>query len=235
MRTMEISGRTALVTGANRGLGRHLVQQLRDRGATVYAAARNPAAVDLDGVTPIALDVTDLASVEAAAAATRGVSILVNNAGSSTSSSLLTGDLPDIRLEMDTHYFGTLAVTRALAPQLAEHSRGAVLNILSALSWLAIPRAGAYCAAKSAAWSLTNALRQEMAPGGILVSALHVGYMDTDMAKGVEAAKSDPADIARMAIDGIESDQAEIIADDTSRAVQAALSGGVAALYPKVA
>ena len=232
---MEINGQTALVTGANRGLGRHLAQQLRDRGATVYAAARNPASVDLEGVTPIALDVTDPASVEAAAAATHGVSILVNNAGSSTGSSLLTGDMSAIHLEMDTHYYGTLAVTRAFAPQLAERENGAVLNILSALSWLAIPRAGAYCAAKSAAWSLTNALRQELAPSGILVSALHVGYMDTDMAKSVEAPKADPADIARTAIDGIEAGQAEIIADDTSRAVQAGLSGGVAALYPKVA
>jgi NAD(P)-dependent dehydrogenase (short-subunit alcohol dehydrogenase family) len=232
---MEINGQTALVTGANRGLGRHLAQQLRDRGATVYAAARNPASVDLDGVTPIALDVTDPASVEAAAAATHGVSILVNNAGSSTGSSLLTGDLSAIHLEMDTHYFGTLAVTRAFAPQLAEREQGAVLNILSALSWFAIPRTGAYCAAKSAAWSLTNALRQELAPSGILVSALHVGYMDTDMAKSVEAPKADPSDIARIAIDGIEAGQAEIIADDTSRTVLAGLSGGVAALYPKVA
>jgi NAD(P)-dependent dehydrogenase (short-subunit alcohol dehydrogenase family) len=232
---MEINGQTALVTGANRGLGRHLAQQLRDRGANVYAAARNPESVDLDGVTPIALDVTDPASVEAAASATHGVSILVNNAGSSTGSSLLTGDLSDIRIEMDTHYFGTLAVTRAFAPQLAEREHGAVLNILSALSWVAFPRIGAYCAAKSAEWSLTNSLRQELAPRGILVSALHVGYMDTDMAKAVEAAKSDPADIARIAIDGIEAGVEEIIADDTSRALQAGLSGGVAALYPKVA
>jgi len=232
---MEITGQTALVTGANRGLGRHLAQQLRDRGAHVYAAARNPESVDLDGVTRIALDVTDPASIEAAAAATHGVSILVNNAGSSTGSSLLTGDLSAIRLEMDTHYFGTLAVTRAFAPQLSGREHGAVLNILSALSWFAIPRSGAYCAAKSAAWSLTNSFRQELAPRGIVVSALHVGYMDTDMARAVEAPKSDPADIARIAIDGIEAGEEEIIADDVSRAVQAGLSGGVAALYPKVA
>jgi len=232
---LEIHGQTALVTGANRGLGRHLAQQLRDRGATVYAAARNPASVDLDGVTPVALDVTDPASVHAAAAAAHHVSILINNAGSSTGSSLLTGDFSDIRLEMDTHYFGTLAVIRAFAPQLAEHGRSAVLNVLSALSWLSIPRSGAYSAAKSAAWSLTNGLRQELAPRGILVSALHVGYMDTDMTKGIDAAKSDPAEIARIAIDGIEAGQAEILADDTSRNVQAGLSGGVAALYPQVA
>src|SRR5215472_7826374 len=101
---MQIEGKTALVTGANRGLGRHLANELRDRGARVYAAARNPVAVDLPGVTPIALDITDPASVAAAAAAVSGVSILVNNAGSSTGASLLAGDLPDIRLEMDTHF-----------------------------------------------------------------------------------------------------------------------------------
>src|SRR5258708_7006404 len=132
---MEITGKIALVTGANRGLGRHLASQLRDRGAIVYAAAPNPAAVDLPGVTPVALDVTDPASVAAAAAATSGVAILVNNAGSATGTSLLTGDLEGIRLEMDTHFFGTLAVTRAFAPQLAAHEQSAVLNILSVLSW----------------------------------------------------------------------------------------------------
>lgn len=232
---MQIEGQTALVTGANRGLGRHLAQQLRDRGAIVYAGARNPALVDLDGVTPVALDVTDPASVEASAATARQVSILVNNAGSSTRTSLLAGDVADIQLEMNTNFFGTLAVTRAFAPQLAEHEHSAVLNILSVLSWLSIPRSGAYCAAKSAAWSLTNALRQELAPQGTRVAALHVGYMDTDMAKDVEAAKSDPAAIARIAIDGIQAGQTEIIADDISRGVLASLTGGVAALYPQVA
>ena len=138
---MRIEGETALVTGASRGLGRHLAGQLRDRGASVYAAARNPETVDLPGVTPVALDVTDPVSVAAAVAATGGVSILVNNAGSSTGASLLTGDLADIRLEMDTHFFGTLAVTRAFAPQLTGHSHSVVLNVLSVLSWLSIPAA----------------------------------------------------------------------------------------------
>ena len=232
---MDINGKTALVTGANRGLGRHLAAQLRDRGATVYAAARHPATVDLPGVTPVALDITDPASVAAAAAATRGVAILVNNAGSSTGSSLLTGDPADIRLEMDTHFFGTLAVIRAFAPQLAEQENSAVLNILSALSWLTFPSTGAYCAAKSAEWSLTNALRLELAPQGTRVSSLHVGYMDTDMTRNLDAPKSDPAVIAKLAIDGIEAGDAEIIADQVSQQVQAGLSSGVAGLYPQVA
>jgi NAD(P)-dependent dehydrogenase (short-subunit alcohol dehydrogenase family) len=232
---MDINGKTALVTGANRGLGRLLAAQLRDRGATVYAAARNPAAVDLPGVTPIALDITDPASVAAAADATSGVAILVNNAGSSTGSSLLTGDLADIRLELDTHFFGTLAVIRAFAPQLAAQQSSAILNILSALSWVSFPQTAAYCAAKSAEWSLTNALRLELAAQGTRVSSLHVGYMDTDMARDVDAPKSDPAVIAKIAIDGIEAGDAEIIADEVSRQVQAGLAGGVGALYPQVA
>jgi NAD(P)-dependent dehydrogenase (short-subunit alcohol dehydrogenase family) len=232
---MEIAGTTALVTGANRGLGRHLAAQLRDRGATVYAGARNPASVDLPGVIPIALDVTDVDSVAAAAAATRGVAILVNNAGSSTGSSLLTGDLAGIHLEMDTHYFGTLNVTRAFVHQLAEHEESAILNVLSALSWVTFPQIGAYCAAKSAEWALTNALRQELATQGTRVSSLHVGYMDTDMAKGVEAPKADPAEVARVALDGIVAGDAELLADEVSKHVLHGLSSGVAGLYPEVA
>jgi NAD(P)-dependent dehydrogenase (short-subunit alcohol dehydrogenase family) len=232
---MEITGKTALVTGANRGLGRHLARELRDRGATVYAAARNPASVDLPGVIPIALDVTDPRSVAAAAASTGDVAILINNAGSSTGTSLLTGDLADARLELDTHFFGTLAVIRAFAPQLAAQERSAILNILSALSWVSFPGSGAYCAAKSAEWSLTNALRQELAPQGTRVSSLHVGYMDTDMTRNVTAPKSNPADIAKIGVDGIEAGDAEIIADEVSRQVLAGLSSGVAGLYPQLA
>jgi NAD(P)-dependent dehydrogenase (short-subunit alcohol dehydrogenase family) len=232
---MEIAGSTALVTGANRGLGRHLAEQLRDRGATVYAGARNPESVDLPGVIPIALDVTDIESVAAAAAVARDVTILINNAGSSTGSSLLTGDLARIRLEMDTHYFGTLNVTRAFAPLLAEHDRSAILNVLSVLSWVTFPQIGAYCAAKSAEWALTNALRQELAGQGTRVSSLHVGYMDTDMAKRVDAPKADPGDVAREALEGIVAGDAEIIADEISKHVLSGLSSGVAGLYPAVA
>ena len=231
---MDIAGRTALVTGANRGFGRHLVEQLRIRGATVYAAARNRDSVDVAGVTPIQLDVTDLESIAAAAETARGVSILINNAGSSTGSSLLTGPVDDIRLEMDTHYFGSRLVTRAFAGQLAEAEQSAVLNILSALSWISFPAIGAYCAAKSAEWSMTNALRQELHPQGTIVSGLHVGYMDTDMTIGVSAPKSDPAVVARIALDGIEAGEFEILADEVSHSVRSGLAGGVAALYPSL-
>ena len=111
----------------------------------------------------------------------------------------------------------------------------AVLNILSALSWLSIPRSGAYSAAKSAEWSLTNALRLELASQGTRVTALHVGYMHTDMTRNLDVPKSDPAAIAKLAIDAIAAGDAEIIADETSRRVLAGLSAGVAGLYPQVA
>jgi NAD(P)-dependent dehydrogenase (short-subunit alcohol dehydrogenase family) len=232
---MQLQGQTALVTGANRGFGRHLARQLRDRGVTVYAAARNPETVDLDGVTPLRLDVTDPASVSAAAATARDVSILVNNAGVATGATLLEGDLDAIRREFETNFFGTLSVIRAFVPQLAGHGESYVLNVLSALSWFSIPSLGGYSASKAAQWSLTDGLRQELAGRGIRVGGLHVGYMDTDLAAGIDAPKQDPAEIARRAVDGIASGAFEILADDTSTAIRAGLAGGVPALYPQLA
>ncbi|MFF4808563.1 SDR family oxidoreductase [Micromonospora chersina] len=229
---MKIAGSTALVTGANRGFGRHLAAELLARGATVYAGARNPDTVDLPGVTPVRLDITDPASVAAAAELASDVTLLVNNAGVSTGADLLDGDLAEIRRELETHYLGTLSVVRAFAPRIAANGGGTVLNILSVLSWITFPPVGAYGAAKAAEWSMTNALRAQLADRGVRVAGLHVGYMDTDMAAGVTAPKSDPAEIARLAVDGIEADRYEIVADDTSRQVLAGLSGGVAALYP---
>lgn len=231
---MDLSASTALVTGANRGFGRALAAELLRRGATVYAGARNPERVNLPGTKPIALDITDPASVAAAVQATGDVTVLVNNAGSATGSDLLAGDLSDIRLEMDTHFFGTLSVIRGFAPQIAANGGGAILNVLSGLSWVSFPEVGAYCAAKSAEWSLTNALRVQLAGQGIRVAGLHVGYMDTDMTREVTAEKSDPADIARIAVDGIAAGAYEILADDASHRAQAALAVGVSAIYPQL-
>ena len=231
---MDLSTTTALVTGANRGLGRHLATQLLVRGAEVYAAARRPDHVDIPGAKTIALDITDPASVAAAVAATGDVTLLINNAGSSTGTDLLNGDMAGIELEMATHYFGTLSVVRAFAPQMIAAGGGTVLNVLSVLSWLSIPQVGAYAAAKSAEWSLTNTLRAQLAPRGVRVSSLHVGYMATDMTVDVDAPKLDPADVARTALDGVAAGASEILADDLSRQVQAGLAGGVAALYPQL-
>lgn len=231
---MDLTTTTALITGANRGLGRHLATELLARGATVYAGARNPDSMDLPGAKPIALDITDPASVAAAAEAAGDVTLLINNAGSSTGANLLNGDLEAIRLEMDTHFFGTLSVVRALAPKITANGGGSILNILSVLAWVTFPDVGAYSAAKSAEWSLTNSLRAQLAEQNIRVAGLHVGFMDTDMARGITSLKNDPAEVAKVAIDGIEAGAYEMLIDDLSRKVQAGLSGGVAALYPEL-
>ncbi|GAA3337301.1 SDR family oxidoreductase [Amorphoplanes nipponensis] len=222
---MQLENSVALVTGANRGLGRHFAAQLLQRGATVYAAARRPETIDLPGVIPVCLDITDPAAVARAAELAGDATVLINNAGTSRGAGLLDGDLDEIRAEMETHYFGTLAVTRAFAPVLERNGGGAVLNVLSVLSWVHPAPFGAYAAAKAAEWAQSNALRDLLAPRGITVSALHVGFMDTDMAAGVPAEqKVDPAVVAKLALDGVEAGRPEIVADDFSRTVKAGLS-----------
>ncbi len=222
---MELSTRTALVTGANRGLGRQFALQLRERGAKVYATARNPERIDLPGVNVLQLDITDPASVTAAAAAAGDVSLLINNAGTATNQNLVTGDLEKIRLEMDTHYFGTLSMVRAFAPILAKNGGGAILNVLSALSWFSYDGVDAYSAAKAAEWSLTNGIRLELAAQGTQVTGLHLGAADTDMMAGFDVEKSDPADIIRTALDGLEAGKLEVLADDWSVQIKASLAG----------
>src|SRR3954468_1803734 len=125
--SMDLSTSTALVTGANRGFGRALAAELLSRGATVYAGARDPGQVDLPGAKPIALDITDPASVEAAAQAAGDLTVLINNVGSPPKADLLSSDVSDIRLEMDAHFFGTLSVARAFAPRIAANGGGAIL------------------------------------------------------------------------------------------------------------
>ncbi|MFD6966922.1 SDR family oxidoreductase [Streptomyces sp. NPDC059979] len=222
---MELKNAVVVVTGANRGLGRHLAAQLVERGAKVYATARRPETVDLPGVIPLQLDVTDEESVRAAARTASDATLLVNNAGILTETPLVAGDLDAVRLEMETNFFGPLAVTRAFAPVIEGNGGGAVLNVLSALSWLHPAGLGAYAAAKTAAWALTDATREELAPRGIAVSALHVAYMDTDMAASVPAnQKTDPAGVATQALDGIEAGLPEILADEVTRYVKQSLT-----------
>ena len=222
---MELTNAVAVITGANRGLGRVLAAQLLERGAKVYATARRPESVDLPGVTPLYLDVTKPESIAEVAAKAGDATLLVNNAGISTHTYLTSGDLDSIRLEMETHYFGPLATTRAFAPVIAGNGGGGILNVLSVLSWAHLPDYGAYAAAKAAAWALTNASRAELADKNIQVSALHVGYMDTDMADYVaQENKTSPEQVAKIALDGFAAGLPEILADDLSRAVKAGLS-----------
>ncbi|MEW5812776.1 MAG: SDR family oxidoreductase [Actinomycetota bacterium] len=216
---------TALVTGANRGLGRRFAEKLLERGATVYAAARRPETVDLPGAIPLQLDITDPESVRRAAETASDVNVVINNAGVSTRAGLLDGPIEDIRLEMETHYFGTLGVIRAFVPVLERNGGGRILNVLSVLSWAHPPTSGAYSAAKAAGWALTDAVRAELAPRGIHVAALHVGYMDTDMVTYIPAdQKTDPAVVAELALDGLFAGRPEILGDELTRTVKAHLS-----------
>ncbi|MFC5787800.1 MULTISPECIES: SDR family oxidoreductase [Streptomyces] len=222
---MELKNAVAVVTGANRGLGRHLAAQLVEHGAKVYAAARRPETVDLPGVTPLRLDVTNQESIREAARIASDATLLINNAGISTGATLVGGDLDEVRREMETNFFGTLTVTRAFAPVIEGNGGGAVLNVLSALSWFHPAGLGSYAASKAAAWALSDATREELSPRGIAVSALHVGYMDTDMAAGVPAdQKAAAADVAAQALYGIETGLPEIVADEVTRQVKQGLA-----------
>lgn len=233
--TFTLDGAVALVTGANRGLGRHFAEQLLRRGAArVYAAARRPETIDLPGVVPLPLDITDDDAVRAAAARAGDVTLLVNNAGISRWTSLLSSDVADIRAELETNFWGTLAMVRAFAPVLAANGGGAVLNVLSAQSWFAYPSTNGYHAAKAAQWALTNAARQELSEQGTLVTALHLGAVDTDFSAGYDGPKGDPADAVRAGLDGLAAGAAEVVADDWSAHVKRSLAGDPAVLYDQI-
>jgi NAD(P)-dependent dehydrogenase (short-subunit alcohol dehydrogenase family) len=227
---MRIEHSVALVTGANRGLGRAFVEELLARGAgKVYAGMRTVDATAVPGAVPIQLDVTDPESVRAAAETCSDVTLLVNNAGAgSLHEGVLDPSLIDVaRDTMDVNFYGVIRVSQALAPTIVEH-RGAIVNVLSDATWFALPPLAAYSATKSAAWNFTNALRVELRPRGVEVLGVHAGFIDTDMARGVDAVKSDPRHIAAVTLDELESGGQEVLADAQSKAVKATLASATA-------
>ncbi len=230
---MKIDGSIALVTGAGRGLGRVFARELVARGAAkVYGAARNPAAVTEPGVTPIALDITDAGRVAAVARECADVTLLVNNAGVMRASSFIgTPSTEPAHAEMDTNYFGTLSMCRAFAPVLAANGGGAVVNMLSVASFYTNPLLASYAASKAAALAITNGMRIEVAHSGTLVVAVHAGFIDTDMAAGIDAPKVSPESVAQQTFDAVEADQIEVLADDRSRFVKASLPRDHELLY----
>jgi NAD(P)-dependent dehydrogenase (short-subunit alcohol dehydrogenase family) len=235
---VAIAGAHALVTGANRGLGKAYVDELLHRGAArVYAAARNPDTVEVTDarVIPVRLDVTDPDDVHAAASSLADVAVLINNAGAMLRAPLLAApDLSAARSEMETNYFGTLSMCRAFAPVLAHHGGGALVNVLSVASWLASPFNGSYSASKSAEWALTNAIRTELRESGTLVVGVHAGWIDTDMAANVPETKISPSDVAAQTLDAVERGDEEVLTDDSTRAVKAALPNDQSLLYPAI-
>lgn len=222
---MNLEGSIALVTGSNRGIGRHFVEQLLKRGATkVYAAARDPETVDVPGAISLRLDITDPNAVAAAAATATDLTLLVNNAGVLTGSDLVTGDLGAIRQEFETNFYGPLATIRAFAPILAANGGGAILNVNSRMSWLSLSGVNAYAASKAAAWSLTNGVRLELAEQGTQVTGLYLSSTDTSMMAGWDVPKNDPADVVTAALDGLEAGADEVLADHETRETKASLA-----------
>ncbi len=234
---MDITNEIALVTGANRGIGRQFVLELLERGATkVYATARRPELLDFDDsrVVPLRLDLLENDSVIAAAAAATDVTILVNNAGIATGASLVTGELDEIRREMDTHFWGTLGVIRAFSPVLAANGGGAIVNILSALSWFAAPGTGSYAAAKAAEWNMTNGIRLELSGQNTLVQGVFLGAADTDITADYDGPRIDPREVPRHALDGVATGAIEVIVDEWSAMVKASLADDPVAFYSQM-
>lgn len=223
---MKLDNATVLVTGANRGIGRVFAQAALARGARkVYAAARNPASIDLAGVTPIKLDVTSEADVRAAAELAGDVTLVVNNAGIADFGNVMAPDAEArLRRHLETNLFGLLRVSQAFAPVLARQGGGALLNVASIASWITGPTLANYAVSKAAVWSLSNALRNDLREQGTQVLTLHMGFVDTDLTAGIDSPKSRPEDIVAQAYDALEAGAMEVLADEMTRQVKGGLS-----------
>jgi NAD(P)-dependent dehydrogenase (short-subunit alcohol dehydrogenase family) len=228
---MNLANAVVLVTGANRGIGLAFAQAALARGARkVYAASRDPGKVTLAGVEAIRLDVTRQDEVEAAAARCGDVTLLVNNAGIAQFGGVLGDDpVASLQAQFDVNVMGILRMGRAFAPVLARNGGGAMLNVLSIASWVNRPMLGLYGTTKSAAWGLTNSLRHELRPQGTQVVGLHVGFVDTDLTRGIDAPKSTAAEIVGRAFDALEAGREEVLADDRTVQVKRSLSADASA------
>ncbi|WP_405656519.1 SDR family oxidoreductase [Streptomyces sp. RK9] len=223
---VAVAGKVAVVTGGRRGLGAALVDELLARGARkVYATARSAYVDDRPEVVTAELEVRSAESVAALAEVAADAEIVFNNAGVLLPAALLTGDLDDATKTFDVNVLGPLRVARAFAPVLAAGGGGALVNMHSVLSWLA--GSGAYGASKAAAWSVTNSLRVELAAQHTQVVGVHSGFIDTDMVSALDRPKASPAEIAARIVDGVEAGHTEVLADDVTVGVKAALSGPV--------
>jgi NAD(P)-dependent dehydrogenase (short-subunit alcohol dehydrogenase family) len=226
---MTITGKTVLVTGANRGIGQALVAEALNRGATrVYAGTRQPLAHPDPRVTPLTLEVTNPAQVQAAAERVEALDVLVNNAGI-----WLSDDLRDramLEQHLAVNFYGTWAVTQALLPLLIR-SKGTIVNNVSLMALAALPLTPAYSASKAATFSLTQSLRALLASRGVRVHAVLTGPVDTDMTRGFDIPKADPESVARAIWDGVEAGEEDIFPDPLSASLAEGWRDGVAKAF----
>jgi len=234
---MKIENAVVLVTGANRGIGLAFARELLARGARkVYGGARDPAAVRQTDVQPLRLDVTTSDDVAAAAELASDVTLVINNAGIAQPGGFLAPDSEDVaRRIFETNFFAMLRMSKAFAPVLKANGGGALLNVLSVASWVNGGELAAYSASKSAAWSLTNALRNELAAQQTQVLALHMAYVDTDLTSGFDVPKSSAEEIVKRALDGLESGLDEVLADELTLQVKRGMTAPRPSYLPQVA
>ena len=223
---MKIHNATVFITGANRGIGLAFAREALARGARkVYAGVRDPSKFSLSGVEAIRLDVTRPADVAAAASRCTDVTLLINNAGIASFGGFLSADsVESARAHLETNFFGPLRLSQTFAPVLAANGGGAILNVLSVASWINSPLLAMYGASKSAAWALTNGLRHELRAQGTQVLGMHVGFVDTDLTRGIDLPKSSPELIVLRTLDALEAGAEEVLADERARQIKQGLT-----------
>jgi NAD(P)-dependent dehydrogenase (short-subunit alcohol dehydrogenase family) len=211
-----------LVTGANRGLGRAFAEALLEAGAVkVYAGARDPSTVGDPRFIPVRLDVTSPDDVAACAGACGDVAILINNAGAMLSTPVLADKAAEaLRREMEVNVFGLLSMSKTFAPILAGNGGGALVNMLSVVSWYVYPFNGTYCATKHAALALTDGLRIQLRAQGTQVIGVYAGFIDTDMGAALSGGlMTRPSQVARKTVEGIYSNLDHVLADDRAESL----------------
>jgi NAD(P)-dependent dehydrogenase (short-subunit alcohol dehydrogenase family) len=223
---MQIENSTVFITGANRGIGLAFAKAFLVRGAKkVYAGSRDPSKINLNGVTPVKLDVNSAADVLVAAQLAQDVTIVVNNAGIANFGSFMSEDAEAmLRNHLETNVLGPLRISRAFAPVLAQNGGGALINVASIASWITSPKLASYAVSKSALWSLSNGLRNDLRGQGTQVLTLHMGFVDTDLTKGIDMPKSTPETIVERTLQALQAGAHEVLADELTQQVRAGLS-----------